>query len=120
MKFRAGAWNAKGEGTTLIISVDNGTVSPERVTMPRGAFVDRQVVITATGDVKVTFEAEKGQFFLDDVVVSETGTTGIQTVMTDTTSQPRYYTLDGRFAGNDLNLLRKGIYLVSGRAVVVK
>ena len=45
---------------------------------------------------------------------------GIQTVMTDTTSQLRYYTLDGRFAGNDLNLLRKGIYLVSGRAVVVR
>ena len=120
LKFRAGAWNVKGEGTTLIISVDNGTVSPQRVTMPRGGFAERKAVITANGDVRITFEAEKGRFFLDDVVVSETGTTGIQTVMTDMTFQPRYYTLDGRFAGNDLNMLRKGIYLVHGNKVIVK
>ena len=90
--------------------------------MTKGAFLDREAVITATGKVKITFKAQKGHFLLDDVMVTDgvNNTTAIQTVRTDATDQPRYFTLDGRFAGNDLSLLRKGIYLVNGRAVVVK
>ncbi len=122
LKFRAGAMINRSDGTTLELSVDNGTITPSKVSMTKGAFVAREAIITATGDVKVTFKAQKGRFLLDDVVVTNgvNTTTAIQTVRTDEADQPRYFTLDGRFAGNDLNLLRKGIYLVNGRAVVVK
>ena len=122
LTFRAGALRNKGDGSTLELYVDNGTITPSRVSMTKGAFLDREAVITATGKVKITFKAQKGHFLLDDVMVTDgvNNTTAIQTVRTDATDQPRYFTLDGRFAGNDLSLLRKGIYLVNGRAVVVK
>ena len=119
LKFRAGAWNAKSDGTTLYLMVDNGTVYPEIVFMTKGAFADYEATITATGDVKISLQTESGRFFLDDVVVnSSSETTAIRTVQGDTSAATRYYTLDGRFAGTDYTLLRRGLYLVGGKKIV--
>ena len=99
--------------------VDNGTVYPEMVFMTKGAFADYEATITATGDVKISLQTESGRFFLDDVVVnSSSETTAIRTVQGDTSATTRYYTLDGRFAGTDYTLLRRGLYLVGGKKIV--
>ncbi len=116
LTFSAGAWNSSNDGTTLELSVSNGTVSPASVTLEKGVFNDYDATITATGDITLTFTTTKGRFFLDEVnIVPQT--TGISTLTTNKTSQS-YYTLDGRYAGKDLNLLPRGLYIMNGKKVV--
>lgn len=69
LSFKAGAWNTSGDGTTLNLSVSNGTISPSSVTMKKGEWTDYNVTITANGNVKTTFKASKLRFFLDEVKV---------------------------------------------------
>lgn len=53
LSFKAGAWNTSGDGTTLNLSVSNGTISPSSVTMKKGEWTDYNVTITANGNVKI-------------------------------------------------------------------
>ena len=106
------------DGTTLNLSVSNGTISPATVTMKAGEFTNFTATITATGNVKVTFTPAK-RLFLDEVLVVDPNATGIQTVssykgMTTT----RIYTLDGRYVGTDPNQLPRGLYVVNGKKIV--
>lgn len=119
LTFKAGAWNASADGTTLNLSVSNGTISPALVTMKKGEFTDYTATITATGAVKVTFAAQKGRFFLDEVLVVDPNATGIQTVssykgMTTT----RIYTIDGRYVGTNPDQLPRGLYIINGKKIV--
>ena len=120
LTFKAGAWNAKNDGTTLNISVSGGTAEPQEVTLTKGEFNDYEVTITAQGQTTVTFAMSQGRFFLDEVLVKDLTVTGIQT--TPTTSSfigtKRIYTLDGRYVGTDMNTLSRGIYIVDGKKVV--
>ena len=118
--FRAGAWNATKDGTVLNLSVDQGTIYPATVTLVKGEFLDYEATISATGNVKVTFAAETGRFFLDEVIVKEPEeTTGIKDITNNLRANDnRIYTIDGRYAGNDFGLLRHGIYIVGGKKVV--
>ena len=119
LTFKAGAWKSNNDGTTLNLSVSNGTISPESVTMTKGAFTDFEATITATGNVKVTFAAKKGRFFLDEVLVIDPTATAIRTVETNSSNKTtRIYTLDGRYVGTDYQLLGRGIYIVNGKKVV--
>ncbi len=78
LTFKAAAWNGSKDGTNLKLSVSNGTLSQSSVTMTRGSWTDYDVKITATGNVKVTFTAGSGRFFLDEVKVTDASTSGIQ------------------------------------------
>ncbi len=118
LTFKAGAWNAKNDGTTLNLFVSNGTISPSSFEISKGAFTDLEATITATGDVQVTFEAEKGRFFLDEVLVKDPYVTAIRTVKTADNKSTRIYTLDGRYAGSSFQQLNRGLYIVNGRKVV--
>ena len=120
LTFKAGAWNAKNDGTTLILSVTDGTINPSSFEMVKGEFADFETTITATGDVKLTFAAEKGRFFLDEVLVKDPSATAIRTVKTADNRTTRIYTLDGRYVGSDYQQLDRGIYIVNGRKVVIK
>lgn len=96
LSFKAGAWNTSGDGTTLNLSVSNGTISPSSVIMEKGAWTDYNVKITATGTVKVTFAAGSGRFFLDEVKVTDASTSGIQEISASRSSSiAAYYTLGG-------------------------
>lgn len=96
LSFKAGAWNTSGDGTTLNLSVSNGTISPSSVTMKKGAWTDYDVKITATGNVKVTFTAGSGRFFLDEVKVTDASTSDIQEISASRSSSiVAYYTLGG-------------------------
>ena len=119
LTFRAGAWNSTKDGTTLNLTVSNGTINPSSVTMTKGQFTDFEATITATGTVKITFESEKGRFFLDEVLVIDPNyLTAVSTVKTVTDKQVRIYTLDGRYVGSDYQRLGKGIYIVNGKKIV--
>lgn len=116
MTFMAAPFGA--DGTTLNLSVSNGTISPATVTMKAGEFTNFTATITATGNVKVTFTPAK-RFFLDEVLVVAPNATGIQTVssykgMTTT----HIYTIDGRYVGTDPNQLPRGLYVVNGKKIV--
>ena len=121
LTFKAGAWNSTKDGTTLQLTVSNGTISPATVEMEYGSFTDFEATITATGDVKVTFAAKKGRFFLDEVMVmAPNATTAIRTVETANQKKTGIYTLDGRYVGTDYQLLNRGVYIVNGCKVLVK
>lgn len=80
LTFRAGAWNAKNEKTTLKLSISNGTLSASTVTLKKGAFSEYTINITGvTANPTITFEGYQkndSRFFLDDVVVTQTTTSG--------------------------------------------
>ena len=96
LSFKAGAWNTSGDGTTLNLSVSNGTISPSSVTMKKGEWTDYNVTITANGKVKTTFKASKLRFFLDEVKVTDASTSGIQEISASRSSSiVAYYTLGG-------------------------
>ncbi len=108
LSFKAGAWNTSGDGTTLNLSVSNGTISPSSVIMEKGAWTDYNVKITATGTVKVTFAAESGRFFLDKVKVTDASTSGIREIEGSRSSSiVAYYTL----GGIQVTVPSSGIYL---------
>ncbi len=83
LTFRAGAWNATGDGTTLNLLVNGGTADPAIVTMEKGAFTDYVVTISAQGTASITFESSKGRFFLDEVKVYSNTTANVYDVNGD-------------------------------------
>ena len=106
LTFRAGAWNAGGDGTTLNLSVSGGaTISPATVTMTKGEFSDFTATITGTGDVKVTFESTKGRFFLDEVIVVDpngSDTPDNPDTLDEETLKKADWDGDGKFTVNDV------------------
>lgn len=108
LSFKAGAWNTSGDGTTLNLSVSNGTISPSSVTMKKGEWTDYNVTITANGNVKTTFKASKLCFFLDEVKVTDASTSGIREIEGSRSSSiVAYYTL----GGIQVTVPSSGIYL---------
>ncbi|NIF04068.1 T9SS type A sorting domain-containing protein [Chryseobacterium sp. Tr-659] len=81
LTFRAGAWDGNSEKTTLNISANGATLSQANVTIVKGAFSNYTVDITgATGAVTLTFEgstAANSRFFIDDIVVANSGTLAV-------------------------------------------
>ena len=119
LTFKAGAWDSSKDGTTLNLSVSSGTISPKSVMMTKGAWGSYTATIAATGNTKITFAAQKGRFFLDEVLAVDPTATGIKGIsITERPADNRIYSIDGRYVGNDLNILRPGIYIVGGRKVV--
>ena len=75
LTFKAGAWNAGTEGTTLNLSATNATLDKSSVTLTKGAWTTYTVNITSiTSGFKIMWEAQNksnNRFFLDDVCISE-------------------------------------------------
>ena len=120
LTFKAGAWNSKNDGTTLNLSVSNGSINVTSVEMEKGSFKDYEATITATGDVKISFESAKGRFFLDEVLVKDPTASAIRSVETTEHKVTRIYTLDGRYVGNDYRQLGRGLYIVNGKKLIVR
>ena len=125
MTFKAGAWDTESDVTTLLLSAEGATIEPTSVEMDRGAFTDFTATITATGNVKITFEVQvknnkqKGRFFLDEVIVyDEVVQTGIENTPATSAKPTCIYTLDGRYAGTDFSTLKHGIYIINGKKVI--
>ena len=120
LTFRAAAW--EGDGTSLTLSITGGTLGTTSFTMPNAAWPDPKTpfrtTIKGNGKVKITFQGEQ-RYFLDDVFVTDPGTTGIENV--EMNSKPAVmgvYSIDGRYLGNDVSKLGKGLYIVNGKKIV--
>jgi hypothetical protein len=117
LTFQAGAWDAKGDGPTLNVSVAGGTIDKSSFTLVKGAFSDYTATVTGNGTIQINFAADKGRFFLDEVLL-KSNTTGIQTVNAVAAPKTGIYTLDGRYVGNDFTVLPRGLYIINGKKVV--
>lgn len=115
LTFMAAPWGT--DGTTLDLSVSQGTISPSSVTMKAGQWTTFTADITATGNVKVTFTPAK-RFFLDEVKVVDPNATAIRSVEMSAAKSAAIYTLDGRYVGTDLSVLGHGLYIVGGKKIV--
>lgn len=91
LTFRAAAWN-DGSGTTLKVSASNGSLANSEFTMPAGAWGDFSTTIKGNGKMKLTFQGEL-RYFLDQVFVTDPGTTGIENVEMNTSRLLRAFTL---------------------------
>lgn len=74
LSFKAGAWNADKENTTINVTANNGgTVEPSTITLKKGEWTDYTCTISgATEKTTLTFAASKSdnnRFFLDEVMV---------------------------------------------------
>jgi hypothetical protein len=117
LTFKAGAWDATGDGTVLNLSVEGGTIDKSSVEMVKGAFTDYTANVTGNGSIQINFATSKGRFFLDEVLL-KSPTTGIMNVHETTVNKTGIYTLDGRYMGNDYTVLPRGLYIINGKKVV--
>ena len=74
LSFKAGAWNADTENTTINVTANNGgTVEPSTITLKKGEWTDYTCTISgATETTTLTFAASQeknNRFFLDEVMV---------------------------------------------------
>ncbi len=82
-----------------------------------------EITLTVNGDGLnyIIFDPQK-RLFIDDVLVcrpEDSGQTGITNAVPKVRAAGgRIYTIDGRFAGLDLNALPHGIYIIDGKKVV--
>ena len=121
LTFKAGAWNASKDGTTLELTVTGGTVAPSSFTLKKGQWSSYTATVTGTGSIVVGFKQLQGRFFLDEVVLKvPNDDTAIREVVSlpSLRAGSRIYTLDGRYAGTDLQSLPHGVYVVGGKKVV--
>lgn len=101
LTFKAGAWNSSNEKTTLRLRISNGklngTLSTTTVTLKKGAFSEYTINITGvTANPTITFEGyqnSNSRFFLDDVKVTQTTTSGGKTAAT-VTFDPESYSVE--------------------------
>jgi M6 family metalloprotease-like protein len=117
LTFKAGAWDATGDGTVLNLSVEGGTIDQSSFTMVKGAFTDYTANVTGNGSIQINFATNKGRFFLDEVLL-KSPTTGIMNVHETATAKTGVYTLDGRYLGTDFSALKPGLYIVNGKKVI--
>ena len=100
------------------MKITGGTLGTASFTMPNAAWGDFSTTIKGNGKVKITFQGEQ-RYFLDEVFVSDPGTTGIENVeMNNQPAVKGVYSIDGRYLGNDISKLGKGLYIVNGKKIV--
>lgn len=119
LTFKAAAWGT--DGTTLKLSAEGATVvfSPSEVTMKGSEWKTFTVNMSGAGNARIVFTPAK-RFFLDEVHIVNPNPTAIETIQV---ANPRpadgkIYSIDGRYVGTDLSVLKHGIYIMNGKKVV--
>lgn len=118
--FKAGAWDAETDATTLYLSASGAKLSKSSVKIAKGDFKNVEVKLSGMGSATVTIMSEKGRFFLDEVIVKEDLSSGIREMTSDRSRTDIIYTLDGRCLGDDPARLPRGLYIIGGRKVMKK
>lgn len=96
LSFKAAGWAAGKDATSLTLSVTDGMLSKYIVPIKAGAWGTFGATVSANGNVKVTFSANKGRFFLDEVKVVDSAINGIENIEKVADSEVvGYFTLDG-------------------------
>ena len=83
-------------GTRQMAVIRKSELSKYSVPLKKGEWSQLGASVYATGDVKISFTADKGRFFLDEVKVTDNKVDGIDEVtMPQLSGMDGYYTLDG-------------------------
>lgn len=85
LTFKAGAWDATDEGTTLLLSATNATLNQTSVSLKKGAWTDYEIQVSATAansTIKFYTTAGSRRFFLDEVAINRQGDDVISTSVT--------------------------------------
>lgn len=85
LTFKAGAWEATDEGTTLLLSATNATLNQTSVSLKKGAWTDYEIQVSATAansTIKFYTTAGSRRFFLDEVAINRQGDDVISTSVT--------------------------------------
>ena len=119
LTFKAAAWGS--EDTKLTLRSEGATITGDSsFTLENEAWGTYTTTLSGSGEVQLTFTtvASNRRFFLDEVMVFASSTTGISEVdVARKESRRGIYTLDGRRVTAD-GTLPHGIYIVDGKKVV--
>ncbi len=105
-----------GDFSVLTITTDMGTLSQAEFTLTDSQWTECKATLSGNGFAQLTFETG-GAFFIDEVKVS-TSNTGISNVETATGKPLGIYSIDGRYMGNNINAMGKGLYIVNGKKII--
>ena len=121
LTFQAAAWGT--DGTTLKLSAEGATVvfTPSEVTMKGSEWTTFTVNMSGAGNARIVFTPAK-RFFLDEVHIVNPNPTAIETiqVVNPRPADGKIYSIDGRYVGTDLSVLKHGIYIMNGKKLVIK
>ena len=109
LSFKAAAWDGRNDASKLYLEINDvnsgarqmavihkSELSKYSVPLKKGEWSQLGASVYATGDVKISFTADKGRFFLDEVKVTDNKVDGIDEVtMPQLSGMDGYYTLDG-------------------------
>lgn len=120
LSFKVAPWGAgSGSGSqSLDVYVNDTYVG--LYGLPLGQWTEITIPITGGGSSTIWF-VPGDRFFLDEVKVVANGTQAcIKVVGVDTPSDTNncIYSVDGHYLGTDINVLPKGVYIVSGKKVM--
>lgn len=119
LTFKAAPYST--DGTALTVTAEGATLGTTSFTMTPEKWTEFSTTIKAEGKFRLVFQGDR-RWFLDEVCIADPGTSGISGVTTDNAgvqnAAKRIYSLDGRYMGNDLNKLGKGLYIVNGKKIV--
>ena len=119
MTFKAAPWSNEQSTLEVTSSNENVVVSKTDFAMNNNVWNEITLTLTGNGDTKLTFAVKGKRFFLDNITLTKEATTGINIInpMKDGKSI-RVYSIDGRYLGNDINALGRGLYIVGGKKIV--
>ncbi len=105
------------------ITVSGATTATASADLKAGSFTNYSMELEGYGAVNITFSSDAKSFFLDEVRVMPSTTTGIDsvTMQLDAAATPadnRIFTIDGRYAGTDDTKLAKGLYIRNGKKFI--
>lgn len=118
LSFLAAPWTGEAAKVTLNVAEGTATLSETSFDIVRGQWTPCKATITGEGKVKIQLRANRARFFLDEIYVSDPNTTAIRQIEGETLKSRKIYTLDGRYVGDNIDMLGKGIYIVDGKKVI--
>ncbi len=125
LTFKAGAV-MPASNPNIYIEIAGAATSSAQAALSVGRFTEYRLNLDANGLVTLTFSSDAESFFLDEVKITSTFSTGISNAVqiTDTgiteSADDRIYSIDGRYVGKDVNSLGKGLYIRNGKKFVKK
>jgi len=119
LSFLAAPWTGEAAKVTLLLAEGKATLAETSFNLETGKWTECKTSLVGEGKVKIQFRSNRARFFLDEVYVSKSGSTGIVSVGNDATvKKGNIYTIDGRYVGNNADVLKSGIYIINGKKFV--
>lgn len=123
LTFRAAAV-IPAQNPKISIAIEGAATLNAEADMKTAAFTNYSLELDINGPVTITFSSDAASYFLDEVKVTSSVSTGIDNVMTVTgtdgirPADNRIYSVDGRYVGTDDTKLGKGLYIRNGKKFI--